>query len=352
MNVRSLTNEDQKKYNQVVTHIVQSWEWGNFRKALGQKVIRLGVYKNSAMVSAFQLTLHKLPFISRFVGYLPKGPFPDQSLALALTEIGKKYRCIAIKVEPNIDISKIKSDQSRFNRDQRSKIDSRFHPSPHSLFTKYNYVLDLTKSEEEILKNMHPKFRYNIKLAQKKGVKIEERFDEKALEIHLKLLFETTERQKFFAHNKNYHQKVWETLNKTQNARILIAFYKSDEDAPPLPLASWMLFNFHDTLYYPYGGSSEKYKNVMASNLLAWETIRLGKRLNLKKLDLWGAGDPNKGEKDSFSGFTYFKKQTGAKSIEYLGTFDLVFNWPLYWIFSLVDKSTKLKVFLLKVIGK
>lgn len=344
MDVRILTKEDKKEYNKKITHIVQSWEWGGFRKKLGQKVIRAAICDGNKITSAFQMTLHKLPFINYFVGYLPKGPFPDQNLAEALIDIGKKYRCIAIKIEPNIESSKFK--------DQRSKIDERFKISPHPLFTKYNYILDLTKSEDQILKNMHPKFRYNIKVAQNRGVWVEEREDNEALAIHLKLHFETTQRQGFHSHTPSYHRLAWQTLKEDKLAKILIAFFKPDEKGEPIPLASWMLFNFQDSLYYPYGGSSEQYKNMMASNLLAWTAIKLGKKLGLKKFDLWGAGDPNKGEDDPFYGFTRFKKQTGAELVEYMGTYDLVFNWPLYWIFSFIDRSTKLKVFLLKLIGR
>ena len=70
-------------------------------------------------------------------------------------------------------------------------------------------------------------------------------------------------------------------------ARLLIAFYQNE------PLTAWMLFNFKDTLYYPYGGSTKTHPEVMANNLVAWEAVKLGKRLNLKKFDMWGALGPN-----------------------------------------------------------
>lgn len=337
MDLRIITDKEETQYNKLVTHIMQSWHWGELRKNLGTPVLRYGLYHQGKLAKAFQLTLHKIPFTSFFVGYLPKGPFPDQELAEALREISKKYHCAFIKVEPNI---------------QKSEVDKNFKVSPKPLFTKYNFVLDLTKSEETILKNMHPKFRYNIKVAQKHGVVVEERNDDEALEIYLKLYFDTTKRQNYYGHNENYHRQVWQTLKKAGLARLLIAFYTPPDQKIRIPLNAWMLFTFKDTLYYPYGGSAGEYKNVMAPNLTAWETIKLGKKLGLKKFDLWGALGPDAKADDPWQGFHSFKSKLGAELVEYIGTYDLVFNWPVYQLFTAIDKIMPLKIFLLKVLGK
>ncbi|MBI2334302.1 peptidoglycan bridge formation glycyltransferase FemA/FemB family protein [Candidatus Daviesbacteria bacterium] len=300
MNLRPIANKQQ--YNKLVTHVIQSWEWGEFRKSLGIKVLRY---------DAFQITLHKIPFTNFNVGYLPKGPMPDQKLAEALKKIGKENNCAFIKIEPDV---RLPSTVYR--------LPSNFIKSPKPLFTKYNFVVDLTKSEEELLKNMHPKTRYNIKVAQKHGVKVEERTDDRSFEIYLKLYFETTQRQGYHGHNEQYHRKAWLTLKEA------------------------------DTLYYPYGGSSKDHPEVMANNLVAWEAIKLGKKLGLKKFDMWGALGPNANPKDPFYGFHKFKQGYGGQLVEYLGTYDLVFNWPVYILFTAIDKLTPLKIALLKLFKK
>ncbi len=312
---------------------MQSWEWGEFRKSLGIPVLRYGLYHGNKLSRVFQLTFHKIPFTNQYVGYLPKGPVPDKELAKALKKIGKEQNCAFIKIEPDVQSSVV------------SRQSSDFHKSPKPLFTKYNFIIDLTKSEEELLKNMHPKTRYNIKVAQKHGVKVEQSSDDKAFEIYLKLYFETTQRQGYHGHNENYHRKVWQTLRDANIARLLIAFYKHE------PLTAWMLLNFKDTLYYPYGGSSKLHPEVMANNLVAWEAIKLGKKLALpagrqgfKKFDMWGA--------DFKRGFHKFKQGYGGQLVEYIGTFDLILNWPVYLMFTLVDKLMPLKVFLLKWISR
>lgn len=335
MDLRLLNDNQKFQYNKLVTHVIQSWEWGEFRKSLGIPVLRYGLFKSGKLQTAFQLTLHKIPFTQKCVGYLPKGPFPDLELAEALKKIGKENNCAFIKIEPNVELSAVSH-----------QLSAKFRKSPKPLFTKFNFVLDITPTDETLLKNMHPKTRYNIRVAQKHGVKIEERSDDEAFEIYLKLYFETTRRQGYYGHNENYHRKVWETLKPKGLARLLIAYYQNQ------PLTAWMLLNFKDTLYYPYGGSSKNHPEVMANNLTAWEAIKLGKKMKLKKFDMWGALGPNANPNDSWQGFHRFKKGYGGKLVEYIGTYDLVFDWPLYWMFTAIDKLTPLKVFLLKLVRK
>jgi len=339
MDLREIKDGQKPKFNKLVTHVMQSWQWGEFRKQMGLKVLRYGIYQDNNLKTAFQITFHKIPVVNRYVGYLPKGPFPDKELATALIQIGKENNCVFIKIEPNI-----------MTKQNTPGVEYRTSPKP--LFTKHNFIIDLTKSEEELLKNMHPKTRYNIKVAQKHGVKIEERTDDEAFKIYLKLYFETTKRQGYHGHNENYHRKVWETLRDTNMARILIATYSEPITHNSLPLTAWMLFNFQDTLYYPYGGSSIEHKEVMANNLVAWEAIKLGKKMGLKLFDMWGALGPDADPKDSWIGFHNFKKGYGGELVEYIGTYDLVLNWTIYWVFTFIDKLLPLKIFLLKLLKK
>lgn len=334
MDLRPITAKQKTAYNKLVTHVIQSWEWGEFRKSLGIPLLRYGIYHSGKLSKAFQLTLHKIPFVNQHVGYLPKGPQPDKELAEALKKIGKENNCAFIKLEPDIESLQFTVHSSQFIR------------SPKPLFTKYNFILDLTKSEEELLKNMHPKTRYNIRVAQKHGVKIEQNTDDKAFATYLKLYFETTKRQGYHGHNSNYHRKVWETFKKADMAHLLIAYYQNE------PLTAWMVLNFKDTLYYPYGGSSKTHPEVMANNLVAWEAIKLGKKMGLKTFDMWGALGPGANPKDPWFGFHKFKQGYGGGLVEYIGTYDLVFNWPVYLMFTVIDRLTPLKVFLLKLLGK
>lgn len=339
MDLREITTQQKEEYNKIITHIVQSWEWGEFRQKLGTKLKRYGIYENNQLKAAFHLSFHKIPFTSNFVGYLAKGPLPSKELAEALIKIGRDEHCAFIKIEPNIEKSV-----------PQPLIDRKFKRSPKPHFTKYNYVIDLSLSEELLLNNMHPKFRYNIKVAEKHGVMVEERTDDNAFEIYLKLFFETCERQNYFGHDPHYHKEIWQILKNAGLARLAIAFYTPPDSKEKIPLNAWMLINFHDNLYYPYGGSSAEYKNVMATNATFWQAAKIGKKLNLKYFDLWGAAAPNASESDPYKGFTRFKAGTGARLVEYIDTYDLIFSPIIFHAFTFVDKMLPLKVFLLKLI--
>lgn len=325
MIVREIKDSEKAAYNKLVEHIIQSWEWGEFRKKAGLDLVRLGHFEGNRLLMAYQLTFHTVPFLKQTIGYFPKGPMPDETMIKALTDVGQKRNAAFIKIEPHVTSDKRHATSDRLR--QLGLIESK-----KSLFTKYNFLVDLTKSEEQLLAAMHPKTRYNIGVAQKKGVVVYDSVGASDFEIYLKLYFETTKRQKYFGHTPHYHQILWETLKPAKMARILVGTYAGQ------PLVSWMLFNFGDTLYYPYGGSSIEYKEVMASNLVCWEAIRLGKKIGLRVFDMWGALAPDAKESDPWYGFHRFKAGYGPVHVEYVGTYDLVLKPQIYNILNVADK--------------
>ncbi len=306
-------------YNKQVFHPLQAWEWGEARKKTGVEVLRLGDGKN-----VYQLTIHQLPITNHRIGYLPRSVFPTKDVLDFLYEYGKKNKIIFIKIEPYEEKLKVKSQKAKVQLKSQKLIESK-----HPLFPSWTQILDLNKSEDELLKSFHSKTRYNIRLSEKKGVFVKEMSNEKGFEIFSKLYFETCKRQKYFGHTPKYHQIVWDSLKK-DIVHILIAFYKD------IPLAAFELFYFKKILYYPYGGTSLEYRNFMASNLLMWEAIKLGKKLDAEKFDMWGSLPPNYDANNSWSGFTRFKEGYGTKFTEFIGSYDLVINPFLYKIYNVV----------------
>ena len=188
---------------------------------------------------------------------------------------------------------------------------------------------------------MHQKSRYNIKIAQKKGVEVKEDNSDKTFEEYLRLTKETTQRQNFYAHSEKYHRLMWETLrepkgklsdNNRLTAHLFKAIYKNEI------LVAWIVFVYKDTIYYPYGASSDNHREVMASNLMMWEVIKWAKKIGLKKFDMWGALGPNPDPKDPWFGFHRFKQGYGGRLVEFIGSYDLVLDKKLYLIFKLLNK--------------
>jgi lipid II:glycine glycyltransferase (peptidoglycan interpeptide bridge formation enzyme) len=307
-------NFDVTEYNQKAIHPLQSWQWGEARKKMGIEVLRVGEYVNNKLKDIFQMTIHQLPIVNYKIGYLPRSVFPSNDVLRFLYDWGKKNKLLFIKIEPYEIKNPVGTKQS-------SQI--LMMKSSHPLFPDWTQIIDLTKTEDELLKGMKSKTRYNVKLAQKKGIVVKEMSNDEGFEIFSKLYFETCKRQKYFGHTPHYHRIVWDNL-KNNIGHILVAFYNKT------PLAVYELFLFNKTFYYPYGGSSLEYKNLMAANLLMWEAIRLGKKLGASKFDMWGSLGPDYDQNNSWAGFTRFKEGYGTSFTEMIGSYDLVVR-PLYY---------------------
>jgi len=286
-------------FNKTASHPLQSWEWGEFRKSWGNQLVRF---------SFGQVTLHRIPFTPFKVGALIKGPAPTKTMIDELKKLAKKEKVIFVKLEPNV----LKNGKAIKLLKDSGAVPGR------RLFTPTTFLIDLAKSEEELLAGFHPKTRYNIRLAQKQGASVEEDNSDIAFEKYLSLTEETAKRQGFYAHSKKYHRLMWEQLKPADIAHLLVAKYKGEI------ITAWILFVWHGFLYYPYGASTDKYKNVMSNNLMMWEAIRFGKNLGLTTFDLWG--------REEGKGFTRFKEGYNPEVVEFLGTWDLVTSplYPLY----------------------
>jgi len=298
-------------------HVVQSKEWGEFKTQYGTPAVRVGT---------IQYTIHKVPYTGEFYAYCPK----INPVDINFDEIKNsliKNSCIAINFDvPNV----IKGSE---NESRAIEIlESKCRKSPKDTFAKFNVLLDISKSEEEILNNMHKKHRYNIKYSQRNGVTVRKVSTESDYDIFYSLLKDTAERQKYYIHPKNYYKKIWEQMGAQNICTILISEFDG------VPLASWMLFTYEGVLYYPYGGSSNRHKNLYASNLICWESILLGKSMGCETFDMWGAAkDPND-EEDSWQGFTNFKLKFGGKHVEYIDSYDFIINEQMYNAFNLAQK--------------
>ncbi|EKD79785.1 MAG: femAB family protein [uncultured bacterium] len=296
-----------QEWNKQVDHPLQAWEWGEFREQTGIVVVR---------EAGMQITIHPIPHTPWKIGYYPKGSVPDNKQVENLRVVAQKYNCIMIKCEPKIEGTW---------KPMNGFVEGR------PLFTKHNFVLDVTASEEELLAKMKQKTRYNIRIAEKKMVTIEIDNSEEAFEKYLELTEETTKRQGFYAHSREYHKKMWSVLRPAGIAHLLVAKLNGEI------LTTWVLFKFGDTLYYPYGASTREHREVMANNLVMWEAIKLAKKWKLKYLDMWGALEPDPDKNDPWYGFHNFKVGYGARHVEYVGTWDYVVRPGLYKVYQLVE---------------
>jgi len=326
--IREIRPEEKDKYNQAIDHPMQTWEWGEFRHQTGLKIERVGFFNAGRLDKALQVTFHPLPFINQTAGYFPKGYMPDEDQLAALKQLAKKNHALFIKLEP--EVAKEVGHASAHRQLADFLVKHGAVPGRH-LFSKYSFLIDLNKSETELFANLSSKTRYNVNLAARKGVEIVENTSDQGLETYIKILEETTQRNGFYAHTPDYFRKMWQNLKNSGMMKIFHAVYEDQV------IVSWIIFVLHNKLYYPYGASRAIHREVMASNLMMWEMIRYGKQQKCTQFDLWGCLGPKPNPRDAWFGFHRFKKGYGGRHMEYLGSYDLVINKPLYKVYTIAE---------------
>lgn len=325
MTVKEIGEKERKEINRVARHPLQSYEWGEMRKSKRVEVLRLGEYEGKKLKEVYQITLHQMPGLPWKIGYCPKSAIPGKKVAKEVEKLARERGVIMVKFEPNVRAEEGEDDLKKWQEEFRVR---RGEP----LFTRYTFWLNLKSNEEELMAGMKSKTRYNVRLAKRKGVEVKEDSSNEGFEDYWRLMKETTERQGFYAHDKNYHEKVWQMMNKSGQAHL----FKAEKGGEVL--TCWMVFVLNGVIYYPYGASSRKHRELMANNLMMWEVIRFGKKKGCRLFDMWGSLGPEPDKKDPWYGFHRFKEGYGGELVEFVGSWDLVINPLAYWIYRAGNK--------------
>jgi lipid II:glycine glycyltransferase (peptidoglycan interpeptide bridge formation enzyme) len=315
---------NQKDFDKKVIHPVQSYAWGDFREKNGNKVERFEVDNKS-----YTVLFRPLLPSDKTVGVMTQSNSINKTIIGKLALLGKKHKAIFIKIEPYY-YKKINENKTLKN--YRNNLKKYGLKKGKNLYPLFSNIINLTKSEPEILSEMKSKTRYNIGLAERKGVKIIIDRNDESFEEYLKLLNETTQRQDFYAHTNSYQKLMWQEMKKAGMAYVARAIHEDDT------LSAWILFVFNKRLYYPYGASTRRKQNLMASHLLVWEAIRFGKKLKCGEFEMWGCLGPDPDKKHPWYGLTRFKTSFGGDLVENVGAYDLVLSSMGYRIYQLADK--------------
>ena len=314
----------QKEFDKTIIHPVQSFAWAQFRADMGYVEEKFEVNNKGYLV-----LFKKIPKTNRTIGILTQSNTLNKTVLGRLAMLGKKHQAIFIKIEPYIYESALKENP---NKNFRKNLKSFGLVKSKDLYPRFSNIIDLTKSEKELLLDMKSKTRYNIGLAERKEVEVKIDREDDSFEEYLKLLEETTDRQAFYAHTKDYQRKMWIQMRDAGMAYIARAVHENET------LSAWILFVFNDRLYYPYGASTRRKQNLMASYLLVWEAIRFGKRNRCNEFEMWGCLGPDPDKDHSWYGLTRFKTGFGGNLVEYVGAHDLILSPFAYKAYLLLDK--------------
>ncbi|MFH1855146.1 MAG: peptidoglycan bridge formation glycyltransferase FemA/FemB family protein [bacterium] len=323
--------------------ILQTKEWADFKSKFDFEIIEFDnhfIHKRS------------LPFNQNFL-YLPEVAAKDFS---------------ASSIE---ELKKVTSEQSSIFA--RLELIDEFSDNAHKLLRtlgfqkafeelqpKWRHVIDLTPTRGEILAQMKQKGRYNIKLSERKGVKIDQyalsEIDKKRLKFFYTLYLETVKREGITGRSYEYFEKLVDSFKETDYFSFYIASFKNE------PLSGALVSFYDKNSLYLYGGSSRQHSEVMAPYLMHWQIMADAKERGMTSYDMLGrspvelptsgtVGIPtgssgrsvggSVGKNHKWAGVTRFKEQFGGRAVEILGSYDYINKPVWYKLFRIAEKMRR-----------
>ncbi len=298
-------------------HLLQSPLWGQFKAEFGwePKVF------SSASAQA-QVLFRKLP-LGFSIAYLPKGPVGKDWACLwgQIDAACKQHRAVFLQVEPDLSEGGLTVELTEQMQG--------FTVETHTIQPRSTILVNLQADEDELLARMKQKTRYNVRLADKKGVVVRETND---IQGFYDLMQTTGTRDGFAVHDISYYQKAFDIFSPSGACVLLGAFHEEK------PLAYLMLFLSGERSWYFYGASDDASRNLMPTYLLQWEAMRWSKAHGATIYDLWGIPDASAEEleeqftqrSDGLWGVYRFKRGFGGEVVRSVPAFVRVYKPLLY----------------------
>lgn len=327
-------------------HVLQTWQWGQEKARLGWQPLPHVWRDARGLVQAAALILQRTIATGGFalrprILYVPKGPLLDwqngslcASVLDDLQAFARKQGAIFVKIDPDVRLGTgipgapeaMENDAGAALKTKLSQRGWRF--SAEQIQFRNTVQVNLAPSEDELLACMKQKTRYNIRLAQRKGVQVRQGgFDD--LDLLYRMYAETAVRDGFAIREREYYLNVWGEFIQAQMAEPLIAEVESQ------PVAAVVIFRFAGKAWYLYGMSRDVQREFMPNFLLQWEAMRRAKAAGCTIYDLWGAPDEFV-ESDPLWGVYRFKEGLAGDVVRTLGAWDYPVQPILYRLYSQV----------------
>jgi peptidoglycan pentaglycine glycine transferase (the first glycine) len=328
-------------------HILQSWAWGEFKARHGWRATRLLWQEGDGPVAAASVLKRKVPRLPLSILYVPKGPALDwtdtalvERILQELGRLARRERAIFIKVDPDLyypgDDPAFSPRPARAAEIARVLESQGWRTSAEQIQFRNTLLLDLGRTEDELLAGMKQKTRYNVRLGARRGVTVRSigagdgpAECDAALSTLYRLYAETGRRDGFVIRPPEYYRDAWGSFVDGGLAQIFLAEYEGEA------IAGLVLFTFGPTAWYMYGASSDRQRQHMPNYLLQWEAIRWAREQGCTLYDLWGAPD-NLDESDPMWGVVRFKLGLGGELARGLGAWDLPVSRAGTWLYSSV----------------
>lgn len=267
---------------------------------------------------------------------VPQGPYVHDAADIApavnalVVDIQERDpRCIALRIEPRVE-----SGEVGVVSDAMVSLGAKRIAHVHPVVSRF---LDLTEAEEIVLQQMHEKTRYNIRLAEKKGVVVADETNTNGIHVFLQLTHIMSERQRIRHHADEYYRTMVEVLSQDPkfNMKVFVARFQNQ------PLAAAIYAECDGVGIYLHGASSDEYRNLMAPHAVQWTMIRHAKNTGMRQYDFFGENPADQSHfayRASWEGITRFKAGFGGETVEYPGTFVLPLRPVLYKLYAAVKR--------------
>ena len=299
---------------------LQSWNWGETNRLAGFNVMRLGFYEAEVLVGIAQLIHQPAKRGSHYL--IPGGPVIDYEnkklvdfTVSAIRDLAVSKKVWFVRIRPDINDSEDLRNTLLING---------FIYSPMHLHGEHTLILDISKNEDEILKNMRKTTRYLIKKSTKEDYKIRTTMNSQDAEILYNLQKETVKRHKFVGFTKRLFEAQLETFGKDNQALLFVC----EKNASPL-FAAIIIF-YGDKAFYHHSGSSQESRNTNVSYFAQWEIIKKAKERGVKYYDFWGIA-PTDDPRHRFAG----------ERVDWVHAHDLPTH-SLYWLTHTFETGRRL----------
>ena len=299
-------------------HFLQSPRWAQVKKSW--RWMGVLAVEEDVIVGAMSLLIRPLP-LGFSVLYAPRGPactrtdLPIMTVLLdGAREAARKNGGILLHLDPDEPDTNEEFRKQMlllgFSEQQSTAFDN--------IQPQYVFRLSLSgKTAEEIFENFSSKTRYNIRLAQRRGVELRRYSGDgfipaEALDAFSRLMDETGLRDGFQVRNRVYFQNLLTALGS--DAVLYLAVLEET------PVAGSLAIFFGSKAWYLYGASSNAHRNVMPNYLLQWEMIQESLRRGCRLYDLRGVSG-NLDESDPLYGLYRFKKGFSGQFTKFTGLF-------------------------------
>ncbi len=298
------------------SHLLQSWEWGELKTRYGWQPARYLWMEGERPRAAAAVLTRRPGRWPAAVTYVPKGPVLDYADGALLEQVlahlevaARRQGAMFIKIDPDV---RADTEVGKNVTELLHRRGWRF--SREQIQFRNTLLLDLNRSPDELMEGMKSKWRYNVRLAVRKGVSVR-RGTLADLPLLYQMYAETAARDGFIIRTEPYYRDAWGMFIEAGLAQPLIAEVEGEATAMVI------IFRFARRAWYMYGASRDLHREKMPNHLLQWEAIRWAQEQGCTVYDMWGAPEQLDAT-DPLWGVYRFKQGFGGEYVRYIGAWD------------------------------